>query len=160
MDAEYSIILSDKFDKTFSQLDRVSQKRIVERLKSLSKHPKSGKPLEGRFKDIRSLRVGKYRILYNIQENHLINHIYSIFQQSWRHSTYNNWIQLTQMVYPNSSQDPDFHCFGILTVPFYIRVPTLNHLTPLCDELEAGLVQAQIEAGKLMEAVVHHVLSE
>lgn len=72
MDAEYSIILSDKFDKTFSQLDRVSQKRIVERLKSLSKHPKSGKPLKGRFKDIRSLRVGKYRILYNIQENHLI----------------------------------------------------------------------------------------
>jgi hypothetical protein len=30
----------------------------------------------------------------------------------------------------------------------------------LCDELEAGLVQAQTEAGKLMKAVVHHVLAE
>ncbi len=41
MDAEYSIILSNKFDKTFSQLDRVSQKRIIKRLKELSKNPKS-----------------------------------------------------------------------------------------------------------------------
>ncbi len=72
MDAEYSIILSNKFDKTFSQLDRVSQKRIIERLKELSKNPKSCKPLKGRFKGIRSLRVGNYRILYDIQENHLI----------------------------------------------------------------------------------------
>ncbi len=72
MDAEFKIILSNKFDKTFSQLDRVSQKRIVERLKDLSKNPKSDKPLKGRFKGIRSLRVGKYRILYNIQEDHLI----------------------------------------------------------------------------------------
>jgi hypothetical protein len=30
----------------------------------------------------------------------------------------------------------------------------------LCDELEAGLVQVQIEGRKLMEAVVHHVLVE
>ena len=67
MDAEFKIILSNKFDKTFSQLDRVSQKRIVERLKDLSKNPKSGKLLKGRFKGIRSLRVGKCRILYDIQ---------------------------------------------------------------------------------------------
>jgi len=30
---------------------------------------------------------------------------------------------------------------------------------PLCDELEAGLVRAQTEGGKLMEAVAHHVLA-
>jgi len=29
----------------------------------------------------------------------------------------------------------------------------------LCDELEAGLVHAQTDGGKLMEAVVHHVLA-
>jgi type I restriction enzyme S subunit len=33
----------------------------------------------------------------------------------------------------------------------------VNELNVLCDELEAGLVQAQTEGGKLMEAVVHHV---
>jgi len=72
MNAEFKLILSNKFDKTFSQLDRISQKRIVESLKDLSKNPKSGKPLKGRLKGIRSLRVGKYIILYDIQENHLI----------------------------------------------------------------------------------------
>jgi hypothetical protein len=30
----------------------------------------------------------------------------------------------------------------------------------LCDELEAGMVQAQTEGGRLMEAVVHYVLAE
>lgn len=39
-------------------------------------------------------------------------------------------------------------------------VTRVDQLVALCDELEAGLVQAQTEAGKLMEAVVHHVLAE
>jgi hypothetical protein len=33
-----------------------------------------------------------------------------------------------------------------------------NQLIALCDELEAGLAQAQTEGRKLMESVVHHVL--
>jgi hypothetical protein len=35
----------------------------------------------------------------------------------------------------------------------------VDQLMALCDELEAGLAQAQTEGGKLMEAVVHHVLT-
>ncbi|MCD4841004.1 MAG: restriction endonuclease subunit S [Methanosarcinales archaeon] len=52
---------------------------------------------------------------------------------------------------------------------FVVSIPPLNEqkrivarvdqLIALCDELEAGLAQAQTEAGKLMEAVVHHVLA-
>ena len=38
-------------------------------------------------------------------------------------------------------------------------VAKVDHLMALCDELEAGLVQAQTDGGKLMEAVVHHVLA-
>jgi hypothetical protein len=34
----------------------------------------------------------------------------------------------------------------------------VDQLMALCDELEAGLVQAQTDAGKLMEAVVHNLL--
>ena len=37
-------------------------------------------------------------------------------------------------------------------------VAKVDQLMSLCDELEAGLVQAQTDGGKLMEAVVHHVL--
>jgi len=39
-------------------------------------------------------------------------------------------------------------------------VAKVDLLIALCNELEAGLVQAQTEGGKLMEAVVHHVLAE
>jgi len=38
-------------------------------------------------------------------------------------------------------------------------VAKVDQLMALCNELEAGLVQAQTEGGKLMEAVVHHVLA-
>ena len=38
-------------------------------------------------------------------------------------------------------------------------VAKVDQLMALCDELEAGLAQAQTEGGKLMEAVVHHVLA-
>lgn len=39
-------------------------------------------------------------------------------------------------------------------------VDKIDQLMALCDELEARLVQAQTDSGKLMEAVVHHVLAE
>ena len=39
-------------------------------------------------------------------------------------------------------------------------VVKVDQLMTLCDELEAGLLQAQTEGGKLMEAVVHYVLAE
>ena len=39
-------------------------------------------------------------------------------------------------------------------------VAKVDQLMALCDELEAGLAQAQTEGGRLMEAVVHHVLAE
>jgi hypothetical protein len=35
----------------------------------------------------------------------------------------------------------------------------VDQLMAFCDELEAGLVQAQTDGGKLMEAVVHHMLA-
>jgi len=38
-------------------------------------------------------------------------------------------------------------------------VTKVDQLMALCDELEAGLAQAQTDGGKLMEAVVHHVLA-
>jgi len=38
-------------------------------------------------------------------------------------------------------------------------VAKVDQLMTLCDELEAGLVQAQTEGGKFMEDVVHHVLA-
>jgi type I restriction enzyme S subunit len=57
---------------------------------------------------------------------------------------------------------------GLSLLPIFIPpleeqkrvVAKVDQLMALCDELEAGLVQAQTEGGKLMEAVVHNVLAE
>ncbi len=64
-----------------------------------------------------------------------------------------------RLILTPTNQDQDIRLFSMPPVPFYIRFPTLNKLMALCNELETGLVQAQTEGGKLMEAVVHHVLA-
>jgi len=52
---------------------------------------------------------------------------------------------------------------GLVPIPPFAEqkriVAKVDQLMALCDELEAGLVQAQTDGGKLIEAVVHHVLS-
>ncbi len=68
----YKLILSEKFDRAFSQLERTLQDRVVEGLKELAEEPYSGKQLKGKLKGLLSLRVGKYRILYQVQEEKLL----------------------------------------------------------------------------------------
>jgi mRNA interferase RelE/StbE len=72
MGMKYNLILSNKFDKEFSQLDKKLQVRVVEGLKDIKENPYEGKPLKGKLKEMLSWRVGKYRILYQIQGNKLL----------------------------------------------------------------------------------------
>lgn len=60
------LILSKKFERDFSKLDKPSRDRVVEKLKALSGDPWLGKPLKGRLKDLWSLRIGEYRVLYQV----------------------------------------------------------------------------------------------
>ena len=52
---------------------------------------------------------------------------------------------------------------GLVPIPPFEEqkriVAKVDQLMALCDELEAGLVQAQTDGGKLMETVVHRVLA-
>ncbi len=69
---KYNLILSHRFDKAFSQLERTLQDRVVEGLRELGENPYAGKLLKGKLKGLWSWRVGKYRILYQIQEDQLL----------------------------------------------------------------------------------------
>ncbi len=77
---KYNLILSHKFDREFSQLEKTLQSRVVEGLRELNENPHAGKQLKGKLKDLLSWRVGKYRILYQIQEEKLL-----VFAVSVRH---------------------------------------------------------------------------
>ena len=64
----YEIILTKKFDKNFSKLDKEIQLRVIKKLKMLGEKPGAGKPLKGKFKNLLSLRIGDYRIIYTLNE--------------------------------------------------------------------------------------------
>jgi len=65
---KYEIVLTKTFDKKFSNLDKEIQLRIIKKLKMLGEEPRIGKPLKGKFKNLLSLRVGNYRIIYTLNE--------------------------------------------------------------------------------------------
>jgi mRNA interferase RelE/StbE len=49
-----------------SQADRRLLVRIINKIESLQENPKTGKPLVGNHKGEYSLRVGDYRIIYEL----------------------------------------------------------------------------------------------
>jgi len=77
---KYNLLLSHKFDRDFSRLEKTLQNRVVGELRELHENPHAGKQLKGKLKDLWSWRVGKYRILYQIQEEKLL-----VFAISVRH---------------------------------------------------------------------------
>ena len=80
MGMKYNLILSHKFDRDFSRLEKTLQDRVVWSLRNLNENPHAGKQLKGKLRDVLSWRVGNYRILYQIQEEKLI-----VFAISVRH---------------------------------------------------------------------------
>jgi len=75
---KYNILLSHKFDKDFSRLERALQDRVVDGLRELKENPHAGKQLRGKIKELWSWRIGKYRILYQIQEDKLLVFVISV----------------------------------------------------------------------------------
>ncbi|MBU4070247.1 MAG: type II toxin-antitoxin system RelE/ParE family toxin [Nanoarchaeota archaeon] len=68
----HKIILKKPAKRFLKKLDKYEQKRIINKLKELKQNPQLGKPLIGKLSGLWSLRVGKYRALYQILENELI----------------------------------------------------------------------------------------
>lgn len=64
----YALVLSKRFDRDFSKLDKEARDRVIEKLKEISRDPRVGKPLRGRFRGLYSARIGDYRIVYQISD--------------------------------------------------------------------------------------------
>lgn len=74
----YKVIIPNKAKKQISKLPREYQTAVYSSLKSLETNPYSGKKLEDKIKDKYSLRVGVYRILYQIFKKKLIILVVSV----------------------------------------------------------------------------------
>ncbi len=77
----WTIKPSKEFKKRFKDLtkkDGPLKERILKSLEKLKENPYAGKPLSYDLAGLRSLRVGKYRIIYKVDENNKIIWLVSI----------------------------------------------------------------------------------
>lgn len=66
-------MIDDKVIKDLKQIDNAWQKKIVEVIKTkLCENPYLGKPLVGNLSHYYRLRVGDYRIVYEIKEDEVV----------------------------------------------------------------------------------------
>mgnify|MGYP000067655677 CR=1 FL=1 len=68
----YTAVTTDEFESQFKSLtkkDKPLMERIAKAILKLEQNPYAGKPLSYDLKGYRSLHVGKYRIIYEIDEN-------------------------------------------------------------------------------------------
>ncbi|HEY4675192.1 MAG TPA: type II toxin-antitoxin system RelE/ParE family toxin [Candidatus Bathyarchaeia archaeon] len=69
MKAKFEIKFTPRFLKDIKALDREVQIRILREINCLKIDPYVGKPLRGEWKGVYSLRVGDYRVLYQIKRS-------------------------------------------------------------------------------------------
>ena len=74
MKPRHQIVHTRKFERKFKKLGSESQRRIAEEVLLLETVPAVGKPLHGELKSLFSLRVGRYRVLYEIQDRRIVLH--------------------------------------------------------------------------------------
>lgn len=71
MKARFDLRFTPRFLKRIKALDKEVQVRILRGVNVLKINPYAGKPLRGEWKGIYSLRVGNYRVLYQIKGNEI-----------------------------------------------------------------------------------------
>jgi len=72
MKKTYKLIFNKKALKQLDQLDPQIRLRLIQELQFLPLNPLSGKFLIERLSGLQSLRVGKYRIIYQFLDDNII----------------------------------------------------------------------------------------
>jgi len=67
------VVLSEEFLRAQRRIkDESTRKRIISQILKLESNPFSGKPLKYGLKNHRSIRIGKFRVIYRIEDNTII----------------------------------------------------------------------------------------
>ncbi len=69
--SKYNLVALPRFEKDLRKLDAQTRRRILATLRELQHSPEIGKPLHGALKGVHSLRIGDYRVLYQVAEKKL-----------------------------------------------------------------------------------------
>lgn len=68
----FEIRLESPAKRFLKKIDTQEKIKIIKKLKELKSNPKLGKPLIGKLAGLRSLRIGKYRAIYQIKQDRLL----------------------------------------------------------------------------------------
>lgn len=68
----YSLKIKQSALKELRKLDKPDRNRLIEAIDKLSENPHVGKLLKGEFSGLRRLRVGSYRVVYEINEEEVL----------------------------------------------------------------------------------------
>jgi mRNA interferase RelE/StbE len=64
---KYEVRFTSGFSKNIRRLSREYQIKVIREINILKTNPYAGKPLRGEWKGVYSLRVGEYRVLYQVK---------------------------------------------------------------------------------------------
>ncbi len=68
----YEIILQTHAERFLKKLDKLERDRIIKKLRELKENPELGKPLAGNLSGLWILRIGIYRVIYQIRRSELV----------------------------------------------------------------------------------------
>jgi mRNA interferase RelE/StbE len=69
----YKLLFDDKVTKDLKKIDKAWQKKILKKIKTtLIDNPKSGKKLIGNLSSYYRIRVGDYRVIYEVKDDEII----------------------------------------------------------------------------------------
>jgi mRNA interferase RelE/StbE len=68
----YSIKIKKSAAKALSRIDRVERQRIIEGIDQLADNPAAGSVLKGEFSGLRRIRIGTYRVVYEVRDTELV----------------------------------------------------------------------------------------
>ena len=72
MKKKFELLFTNEFLKRLKKLDRQTQIRILRELKNLEEQPLAGKQLVGRLSELKSFRIGEYRVIYQLSKQAII----------------------------------------------------------------------------------------
>ncbi len=68
----YSLTIKQSALKEIQRLDKPDRKRLIEAIDKLAENPHVGKLLKGEFSGLRRIRVGSWRVIYEINDGKVV----------------------------------------------------------------------------------------
>ncbi|MFD0914058.1 type II toxin-antitoxin system RelE family toxin [Methylophilus luteus] len=68
----YSVSIKESAFKALARIDKPHRQRLIEAIEKLKISPTAGSVLKGEFSGLRRIRVGDYRIVYEVQDAQLV----------------------------------------------------------------------------------------